>query len=105
MRDVCKIKRRMLSSGGETTFVTHSHETMGIDRNGFHRTVPRSRWVQLPMGSYMQIIIDGTLDTDKHKDNGNPVVVDMYGGGGEATWTTIVDRIRSRPKIHIKMVV
>jgi hypothetical protein len=83
----------MLSSGGETTSVTHSHETMGIDRNGFHRTIPGSRWVQLPMGSYMQIIINGTLDTDKHKDNGNPVVINIYEGGGKATWTTIVDRI------------
>jgi hypothetical protein len=65
-----KIKRRMLSSSGETTSITHSYETMGIDRNRFHRTVPRSRWVQLPMGSYMQIIIDGTLDTAHRSDFG-----------------------------------
>jgi hypothetical protein len=90
---MCKTKRRMSSSGRETTSVTHSYETMGIDRNRFYRTIPGSRWVQLPIGSYMQIIIDGTLDTNKHKDNGNPVVINIYEGGGKATWTTIVDRV------------
>jgi hypothetical protein len=104
MRDMHKIKRRMLSSGGETTSITHGYETMGIDRNRFHRTFPGSRWVQLPMGSYMQIIINGTPDTDKHKDNSNPVVINIYERGGKATWTTIVDRVQLRPKIHVKIV-
>jgi hypothetical protein len=85
MRDMRKIKRRMSSSGRETTSVTHSYKTMAINRNRFHRTIPRSRWVQLPMGSYMQIIINGTLNTDKHKDNSSPVVINIYEGGGEAT--------------------
>jgi hypothetical protein len=65
-------------------------ESIGMDFIGLFLEVDGFNY---SMGSYMQIIINGTLDTNKHKDNSNPVVINIYEGGGKATWTTIVDRV------------
>jgi hypothetical protein len=97
-------KRRISCSCGEITSPTHSDKTMGINRNGFYRTVPRSRQIQLLMGSDLQDVVNGTFDTSEYQDDGNTAVVDIHEGSGKATWPTIVDCIQSRSKIHVKMV-
>src|SRR3981081_2383382 len=73
---------------GEVTYTSHPHSTMGLNRNGLYRPIPRSKWIQLPMGSDLSINEHDPPNPGAHKCNGERIIVEVPQGSGPDARTT-----------------